>query len=170
MARWNNRPTTPEEWKSLLLSRVKITSTGCWEYTGAKKGRAGYGGMQYNGKFEGAHRVSYQLYKGSLNGLWVLHRCDNPPCWNPEHLFLGDCSDNLRDAGTKGRHGSQTHPEAHRYGRNNTTKLTVTQVQEIKRRIASGETLRDLAKEFGVGAPQITRIKQGIRWGYVDAV
>lgn len=75
----------------------------CWEWTSVI-GKDGYGVMKISKKNEGAHRVSWRLNKGEIPpGLCVLHRCDNPICVRPSHLFLGTKSDNTRDAIFKGR-------------------------------------------------------------------
>lgn len=86
--------------------KVKM-GAGCWEWTGSA-GEKGYGYLHSGGKVERkplrAHRVSWEIHNGSIpDGLWVLHRCDNPRCVRPDHLFLGDRSDNMRDCAAKGR-------------------------------------------------------------------
>jgi hypothetical protein len=79
--------------------------TGCWNWTGARIA-TGYGVMQYMGKRQSVHRVSAMLYLGLKpeSKLLVLHRCDNPSCFNPKHLFLGTNLDNNLDCVNKGRH------------------------------------------------------------------
>lgn len=77
--------------------------TGCWEWT-AERNRKGYGIFWRNASMTGAHRASYELHVGPIpDGLHVLHRCDNPPCVNPAHLFLGTNQDNVDDRQRKGR-------------------------------------------------------------------
>lgn len=76
----------------------------CWLWTGAKF-KSGYGQIDDKGKTLRAHRVSYELRYGVTPGdFHVLHSCDNPPCVNPSHLFLGTVKDNMRDCISKNRH------------------------------------------------------------------
>jgi Pyruvate/2-oxoacid:ferredoxin oxidoreductase delta subunit len=81
----------------------------CWLWTGArtyipgKPASSGYGRFGLGGKNRHAHIVSWELFRGPTNGAWVLHRCDNPPCVNPDHLFLGDNTANQTDSLLKGR-------------------------------------------------------------------
>jgi hypothetical protein len=87
-------------------AKVKKTD-GCWQWTGAAT-PDGYGFLAraINGERHPlrAHRFSWELHRGPVpEGLWVLHRCDNPRCVNPDHLFLGDRTANMRDCAAKGR-------------------------------------------------------------------
>lgn len=81
----------------------------CWIWTGCRKRFLGlpYGGFGYQNKWQSAHRVSWILHFGPIpDGVYVLHRCDNPPCVNPLHLELGNQFDNMRHARERGRIGS----------------------------------------------------------------
>lgn len=81
-----------------------IKSDGCWKWTAAKN-ESGYGMFGIGKKkLDRAHRISWKLLRGDIpKGLFVLHKCDNPECSNPEHLFLGTNLDNVRDMISKGR-------------------------------------------------------------------
>lgn len=93
---------TPAAAKPRFMKHVNKTDT-CWLWTGSID-VSGYGDCWFRGKTDGAHRVAWLIFNGEItDGLFVLHRCDNPKCVNPEHLFLGTHSDNMRDASSKGR-------------------------------------------------------------------
>lgn len=89
-----------------LLTRfrdgTKKLESGCWIWVGSKD-KDGYGYIKEKGKLVYVHRLAYRLNKGEPGSFWVLHTCDNPPCVNPEHLFLGDVQDNVDDMIAKGR-------------------------------------------------------------------
>ncbi len=87
--------------KNPLTNTVR-TPTGCLEWQGSKAKR--YGSTTYKGKYCAIHRKVWMLTQGAIpDGLFVLHKCDNPICCNPEHLFLGTQTDNMRDMAAKGR-------------------------------------------------------------------
>ena len=80
-----------------------IPECGCWIWMGGRRGF--YGCISVDNKTELAHRVAWTLYKGTIpNGLLVLHHCDTPLCVNPNHLFVGTQSDNIKDCVKKGRY------------------------------------------------------------------
>lgn len=138
----------------------------CWEWTGARHGH-GYGRIGLGLATQGtdvAHRVSWELHHGPIpDGMHVLHHCDNPPCVNPRHLFLGTHADNMRDALVKGR-TSLVHHKGSKHGR---AKLTEAIVRDCRRRVAAGETHTALAREFGVSVGAIQHAVARITWQHV---
>ena len=100
----------PITWRLGLHERLDCytnKSGDCWEWTGAKT--KGYGVLEFDGVRWYAHRLSWIRFNGeigtfnSFHGICVLHKCDNPGCVNPNHLFLGTHQDNMDDRGNKGR-------------------------------------------------------------------
>lgn len=128
---------------------------GCWNWLGALGGGKGggrYGHIRHEGKPVNAHRVSYMLYRGAIpDGMHVLHRCDNPACVNPEHLFLGTHLDNMRDMYSKGRRQAATGL------RNGAAKLDSEGIQRI---LGSNLPSLKLAPLVGVSASRIRQIRR----------
>jgi hypothetical protein len=86
-----------------FFEKVYVQNQKCWIWHGSKNGD-GYGCLSFMGKSMGAHRASWLIHNGEIpEGKSVLHECDNPPCVNPAHLFLGTQGDNVRDCARKGR-------------------------------------------------------------------
>jgi len=139
---------------SRFWSKVdKADDNSCWLWKGARN-KKGYGMFRLWPKMIRAHRVAYQLTHGEIQeGLLVCHTCDNPPCCNPSHLFLGTVQDNVNDKMKKGRINPC-------YGENNKNcKLSDMQVAEIRRRYSSGnENQTELARAFGVSNAHISDI------------
>lgn len=122
------KPNTHET----FLGRIKISENGCWEWQHSKDKR-GYGKISIKGKSWRSHRYAYQYYKGEIGELSVLHKCDNPPCCNPDHLFLGNTYENAIDMLKKGRGGK--------------TKLTLDNIFEI-RELSALEIPRIVISEY----------------------
>jgi len=126
----------------------------CWPWIGHRV--HGYGRIRIDSddKRALAHRLSWEFANGRNPGkLNVLHRCDNPPCVNPSHLFLGTQRDNIDDMLRKRR---QPHGVRHWSAR-----LSTDQVAEIRRRRAAGERTIDLAAEFGIDRSHVSNIASG---------
>lgn len=135
----------------------------CWEWT-AGRHPTGYGRFKLNGSGVPASRVAWELANGPVPpGLCVCHSCDNPPCCNPEHLWLGTKGDNVRDASTKKRlTGSRN------IGTNNrNSKLDEISVRAIKVWLHKGYSVGELASIFGVSHVTISDINTGKRWSHV---
>lgn len=131
----------------------------CWKWRAGTS--AGYGRIKVNGVHEGAHRVSYRLKNGKIqDNLQVNHKCDNPSCVNPNHLYLGTQSENVQDA--------FNHGDATQLGEENScAKLTEEQVGEIKQLLQTDLTQRKISNKFGVSRSAIGYIDQGRRWSHV---
>lgn len=132
----------------------------CWPYEGPRS-EDGYGIVGRQGK---AHRLAYIDRFGAIPAdVHVLHRCDNPPCCNPAHLFLGTNHDNVLDRQRKGRTKMPPHPSIGRCGEKHwRAKLTDADVQSIREQRARGITTIQLGREFCVNPATISRIARGI--------
>ncbi|WP_332763973.1 HNH endonuclease signature motif containing protein [Phenylobacterium sp.] len=146
-----------------LLASYEIDKvSGCWNWIGGRRSRR-YGQIYAFGRRMSAHRASWMLNRGPIAaGLVVCHRCDNPLCVNPDHLFLGTQADNVADMDSKGRRG-RVRGEAV-----NTAKLTAEQVLEI-RALFGRLPHRMIAERFGVTKSQIDKIRSGVCWAHVTA-
>jgi len=140
-------------------ARVIRSRRGCWGWRGSTNPQ-GYGRV---GKQQYAHRVAWEFYNGPIpDGLFVLHRCDNPPCTNPAHLFLGTHEDNMADAAAKGRlNGRPKRPAGER---NPTSKLTAAKAREIREMCAAGVGQREVASRFGVHQQTVWSIVNRRTW------
>ncbi len=158
---WDNvTRMSPEKRIAKFLQRVRVDSNGCWIWTGMKS-KTGYGQVKRDGKFIFAHRYSYQIHKGDLGGLFVLHKCDIRLCVNPEHLSLGTQKDNQQDMKRKMRHAfGERSPNA---------KLTDEDVLRIYALHAKGMGTIRLAKMFGVTKNLTWRIVRGLQWTHLYA-
>ena len=130
--------------------KVDKSPGGCWLWQGHIS-RLGYG--KFMGKH--THRMAWELTNGPISSdLDVCHHCDNPPCVNPSHLFLGTASDNMKDSVRKGRID-------HSGEKNSNAKLTRTLVERIR---GTNLSQRELAARFGVSKANIYYIQKGLTW------
>ena len=89
-----------------FLAKRVLQVGDCWEWQGVMH-RTGYGCFRQHGKFQYAHRASYEAFHGPIGDLLICHRCDNPKCIHPDHLFLGTHEENMADMKAKGRGRNQ---------------------------------------------------------------
>lgn len=144
----------------------KVAKAGpddCWEWQ-AWKNKKGYGEFSYRGHMRPAHRFSWALAHDTWPDALVLHRCDNPSCVNPAHLFLGTAADNSADMLAKGRYrkgrviiGTEHH----------STNLTDADIVTIRSLAALGATQRQLSKQFGISQSSIWRIVNRVTWSHL---
>lgn len=140
----------------------KRTPSGCIEWSGARN-QSGYGKYQQNGKTRPAHRVAWEVHnrRSIPVGMQVCHRCDNPPCINPEHLFVGTGADNARDCVAKGR---KFHTIGERHGM---AKLTDSDIRVIRSRLNKGASYPTIAGEFAISTTTVWRIANDHSWSHV---
>lgn len=130
---------------------VLVPKGACREWPGANV--RGYGQVKVFGRRLYTHRYAFELARGPVPaGLKVLHTCDNPPCCEPTHLFLGTSLDNYHDMRVKGR---------------GTTKLDPERVLAIREAVAQGGSQRAVARTFGVSQPTVHHIAAGRTWAHV---
>ncbi len=148
----------PIPWEKRLWKNIdKRSNSECWNW---KRGKSlGYGELNVNQRPTGTHRLAWISINGKIkNGLHVLHKCNNPSCCNPSHLYLGTNVENARDrvlAGTSTR-GEKNHG----------SKLTERQVLEIREKINYMRG-NELAKEYGVYASAISKIVNRVQWKHI---
>ena len=165
--------TTP--WQERLWLRVDKSGgpDACWEWQGYRHPSRGYGQIGRGRRADGigeTHRLAWEYHNGPIpDGLFVCHRCDNPPCCNPAHLFLGTNADNVADAVAKGRTAKGF--------RLPHTRLTDEQVREMRRRYNPAASVPkrggrssnadELANEFGISRVYVMQLVHG--WYRKDA-
>lgn len=142
----------------------------CWPWKNAK---GGYGHFYIEGSRARAHRVAYAIENGPIPaGLLVCHKCDNPPCVNPAHLWLGTYRDNNRDKAAKGRNVRPKRDEGsvrHRRGEaSNFAKLSDDDVRDIRARREAGEMQAKIAAEYNIHRTAVWAISKRKAWAHVD--
>jgi hypothetical protein len=142
----------------LLLKRFMdcveiIPEHACWEWIGSKL-KDSYGQLKVNNKTTRAHRLAYELFKGSIpKNMWLCHTCDNRGCVRPEHLFLGSPTDNVRDMINKGRNSNGNKiktqcPQGHLYTKENTYRRGNSRKCKICTIKRSGERQKKMTASF----------------------
>lgn len=156
----------PKNAKQSFDQKWIFVPSGCWEWLSADPGTYGHftmRGMGYRNQMN-AHRASWILHNGAVpNGLFVLHKCDNKRCVNPEHLFLGTQADNMNDMSRKGR--SYRGVRVRMFGADNpASRLTAEKAFDIRWRVASGFDRHKVAEEFNTSYSNINRIVRNELW------
>ena len=157
----------PRPWEPVFQSRIVIDEeTGCHIWTGTRqRPNQGYGLLAISGGRKYVHRLAWEMRYGPIeDGLFVLHKCDNPPCCNPDHLFLGTCADNVHDmlAKKRGRGGPKiaAHGEAHYM-----SKLTDDQARSI---LNDDRKSSVIASEHGITRCTVREIKRRVTWKHLE--
>lgn len=157
-----------ESLKRILLSKInKDVVNGCWNWQGAT-GFKGYGRIKFEQKVYLSHRISFLVFHGEDPGkLFVCHKCDNPSCLNPDHLFLGSRSENMKDCSAKGRLYKNKKEDVV-FGEDvGSSKLKNSDIEKIRNLLADGWKQARIARLFGVNRSQINRIFSGKSWNRI---
>jgi HNH endonuclease len=156
----------------LLAKRTIDPASDCWIWGGYTK-PTGYGQTYDQGSYKLVHRIAYEHWVGPIGELCVLHRCDNPPCFNPEHLFLGTQADNVADMEAKGRsvqprgddHWTrQQDADLQRGSGHHHARFTEDDVRAIR---ADTRTRGEIAATYGCSLAAIDHIRARRRWRHV---
>jgi hypothetical protein len=148
-------PTTVGDKEYILLRIEHDPNGGCWLWSG-RIGSHGYGAASGQRCHKDAHRLSYSAFKGEIpTGLHVLHKCDVRCCVNPDHLFVGTQSDNMRDMHAKGRGRGSMKPRWNRIP------------DDIRAGVlaSTGQTKAEIARRFGIAGASVRAILKGALHG-----
>lgn len=160
-----------------LQERIKKNSaansqSGCWDWVKGKN-KDGYGKVKYAQRDLSAHRAAWLAFRGPIApGMLVCHKCDNPSCVNPDHLFLGSPQDNMDDKMAKGRwRGGPQFWEKGKCGAvHHNAKLDERKVVQVLAMFREGRAAVDIAKQFGVSDTVVIRIRENKAWKHVQRV
>ena len=160
----NRSPYPPRFWKNVDENGPICPSLGsrCWVWT-AGKYQSGYGAFNRLGYSEYAHRVSWEMHYGDILTSDVLHKCDNPSCVNPAHLFLGTADMNSKDMVSKGRSNRGEDRPLHKL-----SEIEVLEIRHLYKRGVVGCGYISLGRRFGVGQGAIRDAVLGITWRHIQ--
>lgn len=138
--------------------------TECWEWQGTVTS-SGYGRIMIERKRFAVHRLAAHLWLGLEwdSEQFVCHDCDNPRCFNPDHLFIGTALDNMRDMIAKGRATPPYDPRMY-----TTAKVSEDDVRRIRDLRADGKSLRHIGKQFGVSYETVRWIAARRSWKFTE--
>lgn len=148
-------------WPDHYFAHVDMSGgpDACWPWKGSRR-RNGYGRLERDGRGVAATHVALELDGRPLGpGQYALHRCDNPPCVNPAHLYAGDSKDNALDMLARGRQ--------RRGADNPNSRLTAERVREIRALFTAGVTVRQLACRFDIAESTVRQVVTGKTWTQV---
>ena len=156
------------------LTKYTDRSGDCWIWQRAKQ-KTGYGVICFGKVIMAAHRVSYEVAHGPIPpGMFICHKCDNPSCVRPDHLFAGTPADNVHDMVKKGRTNNKHNMSLRKnhmvaYGVDNpSAKINPDIVREIRARVANGEVQRRIAESYGIDSCSVIDIIKGRTWRHVQ--
>jgi hypothetical protein len=152
-------PNTKTHPKKIILDNI-IEVDGCWIWNKSITSND-YGKATYLNRSWRAHRLSYTLFKGEIPGnQFVCHKCDNPRCVNPEHLFLGSATDNMQDCVNKGRYKNvkKTKPEV-----SDEVKLKALIFIVRNRKMSTAQ----ISTQLGVDIQTIRQLKAGVKYAHI---
>lgn len=141
--------------------KVKIeTFFDCWEWK-ACKDRWGYGATTANGVFTKSHRLAWTIVYGPIKkGMFICHKCDNPGCCNPTHLFVGTHKDNMRDMVSKKRFAKGE--------KNGSSKLQGSQVKKIRRLAQDGVSNNEIALRYKISKHHVIDLVNRVYWKHIE--
>jgi hypothetical protein len=148
-----------------MKNKIIIDENGCWVWQGAKS-HNGYGKISFEGKARFAHRVSWQLENGRAvrENYFICHRCDNPPCVNPDHLFEGTREENMMDSARKRRHRLHRNPELNCGLNHPRSKVTPEMAKEMIKLYSDGFTQDQIAKKLNIAQTRVSVVVRGVHW------
>lgn len=146
------KPSNMRNDERVFWDNIKEMPSGCIEWVGYKNNK-GYGCFSLDNNTWLAHRYSFNIHIGDCSGVFVCHKCDNPACVNPDHLFSGTRGDNMADMAKKLR-------SAH-------LKLSPSQVVEIRNRVESGDSASFIARGLNVNEGTIRKIVKRQSWKWL---
>lgn len=136
---------------------------GCWLWMGDRV-KGGYGRLYFGERKILAHRISFEVHRGPIpTGLFVLHSCDTPACWNPDHLRVGSHAENMAERNRKGRQEPTAMKSARvRAQMQRLAVVSASDVEEIRKLSRDGRTQLEIAKIYGIGQMTVSRIVRHI--------
>jgi hypothetical protein len=148
---------------------IPVTESGCWIWAADNAGKYAQFRMSTDPKegSESAHRAAWMIYRGPIpKGMMVCHQCDVPICVNPDHLFLGTATDNMRDAAKKGRmNWKPGETRKMKVGSaHHSSKVSETDVIAIRESNEKGVVL---ARRYGITPTVVSKIRRRLLWRHV---